>query len=59
MMDQPMCDKCHLPMVAVRGKVVRGMPVVTVKCVGCGSKIDIGPKQFGRREDAEGRKGIS
>ena len=51
-MDQPMCDKCYLPLVAVKAKVVRGLPVVTVKCVGCGLKKDIGTNMsLGRHRD--------
>ena len=55
-MDQPMCDKCYLPMIAVKAKAIRGIPVVTVKCVGCGLKKDIGPNKGG--EDDSKRRSI-
>ena len=51
-MDQPMCDKCYLPMIAVRAKVVRRMTVVTIKCVGCRLEKDIWTNMsLGRRRD--------
>jgi len=39
---QPLCEFCGSPMIAVKVKSSKKGTVITVKCVGCGQKKEVG-----------------